>query len=352
MVTDTDHPKILIAAAGLFIAYVTVYILAVADNLLIPLVLAILIWYLLNTIDHTLSYIVIRGWRPPRWLRLLVAITGMIVVLNLAAGIVAANVSKIIQAAPQYQAQLEEMLHHLPFGIEIEEVPALSQLTAEFNIGRLMQRLAREFAGLLGNIGLISVYLIFLFLEQRYFGPKLASAFSGDERRKQWISDLFAQIDRDVRRYIGIKTLLSFATALGSWIVMRLVGLDFAGFWALLIFVLNFIPNLGSIAATIIPTILALIQFDVYLPFIIVLFGVGGLQFVIGNLLDPALMGKSLNVSPLLIIFSLVFWGMIWGLPGLFLCVPITVIMMIVLYNIKGTRWIAMMMSRDGQFKI
>ncbi len=350
MDSDRGFPKILIAAAGLLIAYVAVYILIVAANLIIPLVLAILVWYLLNTLDHLLSRIVIKGWQAPRWLRLFVALAAMILVLNFAAGIVAANVSSIRHVAPQYQKRMEEMLEHLPFGIQIEELPALSHLTEAIDIEALMQRLAREFTGLLGNIGLIAIYLIFLFLEQRHFSEKLKAAFAEDEKQR-WLSRLLARIDRDVRRYIGIKTVLSFATALGSWIVMRAVGLDFAGFWALLIFVLNFIPNLGSIVATIFPSLLALIQFESYLPFFIVLCGVGALQFVIGNLLDPALMGKSLNISPLLIIFSLVFWGIIWGLPGLFLCVPITVIVIIILYNIEETRWIALLLSRDGQFK-
>ncbi len=343
---DSAFPGILVVAAGLFVVYLFVHVLTVADNLLIPMVFAILIWYLLNSFDQSLSHITLWGWRPPRWLRLFFAVAALLFIFNMVTGIVAANVSSIVRAAPDYQENLEKLLYDLPFGLEIEDIPALSQLT-ELNIGILMQRLARESAGLLGNIGLISVYLIFLFLESYYFSEKLKVA-AGSEQRQKWFSKLLTQIDRDIKRYLGVKTLLSLATAVAAWVIMTLVGLDFAGFWALLIFMLNFIPNLGSVAATILPSIIALLQFDTYPPFFIILFGLGAIQVTIGNILDPALMGKSLNVSPLVIIMSLVFWGGIWGLPGLFLCVPIMVILMIILYNIDKTRWIAIMLSKDG----
>jgi len=345
---QADYPVILKTAAGVFIALTTGYLLIIADGLLIPLVFAILIWYLLNTMDHTLSHISVKGWRPPRWLRLFLALALLTIILNMVAGIVATSVSRVFRDAPQYQNTLEQMLRNLPFGIELSDIPALARLTTEFDIGFWMQIIAWEIGGLLGNIGLIAVYLIFLFLEQRHFSEKLRLAAGRDSRHRQ-ITSIIAQIDRDIRRYIGVKTMLSFVTALGAWIIMKWVGLDFAGFWALLIFMFNYIPNIGSIAATTMPALFSLLQFETYSPFFIILFGVGALQVIIGNILDPFLMGKSLNVSPLVIIFSLVFWGVIWGLPGMFLCVPITVILMIILYNFENTRWIAMMLSRDGQ---
>ncbi len=350
MDTKSTYPPILLAACGVFVASVIIFFLIVAQNLLLPLVFAVLIWYLINTVDHSLARVRIKGWSPPRWLRLMIILATFAVALNTVTGIVAANVSGIMREAPDYQKSLESILQDLPFGIEIEEVPMLSQITTELNLGRLIQRIAREFAGLLGNIGLVFIYLIFLFLEERHFSNKIKAA-AGGEQQRQWLFNLFSQIDHDIKRYIGIKTMLSLATAVSAWFIMYLVGLEYASFWALLIFLLNYIPNLGSIVATLIPAVLALIQFDTYPPFFIILFGLGAIQVAIGNFLDPALMGKSLNVSPLVIIISLVLWGVLWGLPGMFLCVPITVILMIILYNIKTTRWLAVLLSRDGDFK-
>lgn len=129
---------------------------------------------------------------------------------------------------------------------------------------------------------------------------------------------------------------------------MSLVGLDFAGFWALLIFVLNFIPNIGSLVATILPTLLALVQFDTLVPFMIIGIGVGTTQLIIGNFIEPPLMGRSLNISPLVVLLSLVLWGSMWGIPGMFLCVPITVVLMIILYQFESARWIAVALSKNG----
>jgi AI-2 transport protein TqsA len=140
-------------------------------------------------------------------------------------------------------------------------------------------------------------------------------------------------------------------TSLASWVLMYSVGLDFAAFWALLIFVLNFIPNIGSLVATIFPSLLALIQFDTLTPFLVILIGVGSIQMLVGNVLEPQLMGRSLNVSPLVIILSLVVWSFMWGIPGMFLAVPVTVIVMIVFYNFDSTRWIALLMSQDGRLR-
>ncbi|MGM0441563.1 MAG: AI-2E family transporter [Elusimicrobiota bacterium] len=351
------YPRVFLAASWLIVATIIVLILTNAASLLIPLVFAILIWYLIKTVEYSLSRIKFKKWHIPRWLRILLTLVIFGFIFNTVAGIITTSVSSIIQIAPQYQANLEKMLFNfekmlvdLPLGIEIEEVPALTQFIEQINIGVLMQRIARELTGLMSNIGLIFIYLIFLFLEQRYFSNKI-KMISGEDQRKQKIDNILSQIDKDIKKYVGVKTLLSFITSVGAWLIMRWVGLDFAEFWALLIFILNFIPHLGSIGATLMPALLALLQFDTLKPFFIILIGVFILQFGIGNLLDPALLGRSLNVSPLVLIFSLLFWGVIWGTAGMFLAVPVTVILMIVFNNFQSTQWIARALSKKGNLK-
>ncbi|HOO93907.1 MAG TPA: AI-2E family transporter, partial [Opitutales bacterium] len=141
----------------------------------------------------------------------------------------------------------------------------------------------------------------------------------------------------------------SVATGLISYVIMTWVGLEFASFWALLIFLLNYIPSVGSILATLFPSLLALMQFNFTAPFFIVAIGIMALQFLIGNIIEPRLTGDSLNLSPLVILFSLTFWGAMWGIPGAFLCVPITVVILIVLSNFETTQPIAIMLSKDGK---
>jgi len=136
-----------------------------------------------------------------------------------------------------------------------------------------------------------------------------------------------------------------------SYIFMKVVGVDFAEFWAVLIFLLNFIPTIGSIVATIFPSLITLVQFESYTPFFVVLGGVTAIQVCVGNILEPRLMGNSLNLSPLVILLNLSLWGLIWGIPGMFLCVPFLVISAIVFSHVPQTRSIAILLSRDGQIK-
>jgi predicted PurR-regulated permease PerM len=160
--------------------------------------------------------------------------------------------------------------------------------------------------------------------------------------------DVIAEIDHDIRIYMGVKTLASTITAALSWAIMTFVGLDFAEFWALLIFLFNFIPNIGSLIATALPTVLALAQFDTLRPFAIVGIGVTAVQLLVANVIEPNLTGKSLNMSPLVVMLALVLWGMMWGAVGMLLCVPITAVIMIILSHFPSTRWIPILLSKDG----
>ena len=149
--------------------------------------------------------------------------------------------------------------------------------------------------------------------------------------------------------YLTIKTLASFGTAMISYFVLQIIGVDFAAFWALLIFLLNYIPTVGSIIAVVFPFLFAFIQFDTVYPAFIVGILLVGIQFVMGNVVEPKMQGQSLNLSPLVIVLSLVFWGKIWGIAGAFLCVPIMVIINIILSRFPTTRPIAILLSANGK---
>jgi predicted PurR-regulated permease PerM len=348
--TDSISPRLLSTALWVFILTVTYTVLVLGESLLIPLVLTLFIWYMINLIAGLFRRFNVAGWQLPNWLAFGLSGGSILCVIWLVVSMVSNNMANVVQAAPEYQANLTRMLNELMQRFDITEAPDFGQLFGSIDFGTVIQRVATSIGNLLGNAGLILVYLMFLFLEQGHFRRKLA-AIAPSDKREQEILGLLEKIDRDIRTYIGIKSLVSALTATVSWVIMKFIGLDFAEFWAVLIFVLNFIPNIGSLAATALPSLLALVQFDTLGPFAAVIIGVGATQLLVGNLLEPSLMGRSLNVSPLVIMLSLVLWGFIWGIPGMFLCVPITVISMIVLYHFDNTRWIALMLSQDGQIK-
>ncbi|MDD9889145.1 MAG: AI-2E family transporter, partial [Gammaproteobacteria bacterium] len=144
----------------------------------------------------------------------------------------------------------------------------------------------------------------------------------------------------------------SSMTGILSYIFLRVMDIDFAGMWGIIIFLLNFIPTVGSIVATIFPALIALAQSDGYTLSIIVLGGIGTIQICIGNILEPRLMGSSFNLSPIVILLNLALWGYIWDIPGMFLCVPFLIIVTIILSHFPQTRPIAIILSSDGRLRV
>ena len=341
-------PKLITAGLWLVVLAVSLYLLVVARDLLIPLVLAIFVWYLINLLARQFSRLSLAGKPLPVAAQYLAAVIVAATIAGLFGTLITANINQVIETAPAYQQNINQLILENFERFGLEEPPAIRSLLEGINFATILRNLASALGGLMGNLGLITVYLVFLFLEQKFFNQKLKAIFP-QSQQFEMAQSILQRIDRDVSIYLGIKTLVSALTGLISWVIMAAVGLDFAGFWALLIFVLNFIPNIGSLLATILPTLLALLQFDTLVPFMVIGIGVGTTQLIIGNFVEPPLMGRSLNISPLVVLLSLVLWGSMWGIPGMFLCVPITVVLMIILYQFDASRWIALALSKNGQ---
>jgi AI-2 transport protein TqsA len=258
------------------------------------------------------------------------------------------NANAVIAAAPSYERRLERLLEQAARLVGIEQTPTLADLFNRISLAETLRDLATATASVVSVAGIVLVYAGFLFVEQVQFRKKIALMFRTDSQRQR-VRSVLEQIDRDIRVYLRIKTTLASVTASLAFLVMTLVKVDFAGFWAVLVFFLFYIPTIGSILAILAPALLALVQFDHLTPFFIVLFVIGAIQIVMANVVEPALMGHSLNLSPLVVILSLMVWGSIWGVVGMFLCVPIMVVILIVLAHFESTRPIAVLLSANGQ---
>jgi predicted PurR-regulated permease PerM len=169
-----------------------------------------------------------------------------------------------------------------------------------------------------------------------------------DDGRRAAIAQLLSKIVRQVQGYLWIKTQTSVLTGVLSYGVLAMVGVDFAAFWGFIIFLLNYIPTIGSLIGVIFPALLTLVQFDGMAAFWVVTPLLSLLQFVIGNVLEPAIMGRSLNVSAFVVVVALIVWAFLWGIPGMFLGVPLTISAMIVLAAFPTTRPLAVALSSDG----
>lgn len=217
----------------------------------------------------------------------------------------------------------------------------------DIDIGAWMRAAAGSAGNLLLATVLVILYVGFLFAERPRFGAKLAKLFPQPEQARR-VDHIVSSISHSVHHYILVKTGVSLVTALVVYVILRVFGLDFAEALAVLTFALNFIPNLGSIIATVLPVIVAMVQFDGWAPVVALLATVGAAQFLLGNVLDPMLMGRTLQMSSFAIVISLTLWGALWGVAGMFLAVPIMVTVMIVCAHIPSLMPVAILLSREG----
>jgi predicted PurR-regulated permease PerM len=265
---------------------------------------------------------------------------------------VAGNIAAVVAAAPQYQERLEEVIAKAnafmasTFSENLTVIGLLGQIKLQTILGRV----ADAFQSIAGNTLQIVVYVAFMLLELRTFDRKLTAmcAVGGQE---QTVRATLHQVGDKIQAYVLIKTSMSLLTGVMCYVALTIIGVDFAGFWALLLFVLNFIPYIGSAIAVTLPTLLALLQFGSPLKAVLVLGVLMGVQAVIDNVIEPRLAGKTLNISPVVMMLGLSVWGTIWGITGMILSVPILVMTMIVLAQFPRTRPFAILMSENGDIR-
>lgn len=326
----------------------TVYVLSVGSSLLIPLFIAIVIWYLIISIAGALKKVSLFGRHLPPLLALLGSIGLCFFMIYMTFDMLTVSMGQFIAELPVYQERFIALTNKILASLGLEKVFKNLELFDQGSIVRFASGIAQTLTTIAGNMGIIAIYVLFLLLEYQSFDTKLAAIFS-DKQKLQNTQNVISEISLQIQSYTRIKITLSIITAFLSYLVMRFVGVDFAIFWAQLIFLLNFIPTIGSILATILPCLLTILQFDSWYPFFIVTTVLTAIQFTIGNIIEPRLIGKSVNLSGLVIVISLALWSKIWGIAGMFLCVPIMVILNIIFANFERTRPIAIMLSSNGK---
>ncbi len=321
--------------------------LILGKNLLIPFVIALLVWYVIISLSHWISKWKFAQKYFPEWLLLTISSLIILFVMIIAGELVATNANAMANAVPRYEVRVQQLTEDVQQSFGIKEVPTVSSLLEKLDFTQAISGLLNTFSGIASNAFLILIYVMFLFIEQTVFRKKMQSLFPEPANYQQF-EDVLGKINEAVISYLSVKSAVSILTAILSFIIMALVGVDFAVFWAFLIFLLNFIPNIGSIVATFFPALLALLQFDTLTPFAIILVGVGAIQVIVGNVVEPRMMGNSLNISPLVVILALSLWGALWGIAGMVLSVPITVVIMIIFAQFPDTRPLAILLSQNG----
>ncbi|HPE86807.1 MAG TPA: AI-2E family transporter [Bacteroidales bacterium] len=319
------------------------------QSLLIPFILAVLFWFLIRVVKRIIHKTrITKKW--PDWLMTAISTIFILGMISLAGNLISSNIQELSRSMPQYEVNISKISTLINERLNINLVDEIKELTGQMEFGGILGAIFNAIKGLIGNGFTILLYLIFLLLEESVFQIKLRAIYKNPKQLKH-INDLLHAIDDSVSNYIALKTFVSLLTGALSYIALLFIGVDAPFFWAFLIFLLNYIPTIGSLVATIFPAIFAMLQFGDLTPAILVLSIVGGIQLVIGNYVDPRLMGSSLNISTLVVFLTLLLWGMIWGVIGMLLSVPITVIMILILSEFPNGKPVAIMLSKRGQLK-
>lgn len=335
-------------ALALFITMASVVVLEHTKTILIPFVVAVIVWYTIRLVQLAIKRITFRGHPLPRWVRGSLAFLVIMSTLALLAGMLINNLRNIAEVLPQYEENLRLMRQQAGERFGSGLMGRFENAASGIDLTKVLSMVLNSLTALFGNGFMVLLYAAFIMLEERYARDKLLSLSPNDESRQRTL-DVLRRVDRSLAHYVTLKTGVSALTGILSYIALLVIGVDLAFFWAVVIFLLNYIPTIGSLVATVFPALIAGLQFGAPGPMLWVLGVVGAIQVVVGNILEPRLMGNSLNVSALVVILMLTFWGWLWGIVGMMLSVPITVTMVIVMAQFPATRWLAVLLSDKGQ---
>ena len=319
------------------------------SNFLQPIVVAIMIWYCVYELKRILGKIKVKGVAMPRWM---LTILAFLIISLLSVGvyeIITLNLELIIKSFPIYVESFKSMVANLRMidGFQEMQERIIGRLE-EIDVKSILSGLLNSMTNIAGNIFIIVIYVAFLLVEEKFFTKKLHLLVT-DVNEQRDLDNMINQITRSIRNYISVKTQMSLLTGVLSYILLILFKVDFPVLWAFLIFLLNFIPYIGSFFATLFPAAFALFQFQSFFMFLWVFLAIQAVQLIIGNVLEPKIMGRTLNLSPLGVLLALTFWGVIWGVLGMILSVPITSVMVIIFARFPATRFVAIWLSETGE---
>ena len=305
-------------------------ILLYARSVLIPFVLAVLIFLVVSPI---LDFLVLK-LKFKRPIAVLVTLLLVLVIISIVFVLLSEAVQTIIATAGQYANSFANLIDT---GLEKMDRWDISPYVTQINeiiTNKVPGMVTGSFGtafDIVSGLFLVAIFVIFL-LAGRH--PELA-----------W-HGVYADIIAKIRRYIITKTAVSTVTGILVWLTLEAFGLDLAPVFGMLAFLLNFIPSIGSIIATMLPIPIAVAQFQDNPWMVMFIIAVpGAIQITIGNGIEPKLMGKGLDLHPIVILLALSFWGLIWGAVGMFLSVPITAMIRIVLMQFETLKPIGMLLA-------
>jgi AI-2 transport protein TqsA len=282
--------------------------------------------------------------RIPYVVAVLLVVAGFAIVLAVIVVFVGTSLNSFYAALPSYQALLQQRISSLQAslaanGIRITDSLLVNQFDPAW-VKRWTASLLRGFGSALFELVMILVAVMFILLEASSFPVKLR-AILGDPKKD---FHLFMKFIYDIQRYMNIKTAISLTVGILVGVWLFILGVDFPILWGFLAFLLHYVPNIGGFIAAVPAVLLAFIEFGTGRATQVAI-GYLAVEFILGNVVEPMLMGRRLGLSTLVVIVSLIFWGNLLGIVGVFLCIPLTMTLKFACENNKNTRWIAVLLG-------
>ena len=318
-------------------------------SFLVPITFSVLLTFIFHPL-----YLFLQKMRLPKVIALIVIVVFVFLVLYLFVLLINLSLSSFETKSPWYYSRLNELVAEIlkPWNMSLDQMLSSMHLNIStggsnevaktiFSSG-IIQNIISSFSEILTDVFITVLFWFFMIAGKSAFDKKLITAFGSQSRI---IVMAFKKIDKQVQTYLVVKTVMSLIMSVIVTVVLLFFGVDFAILWGIITFILHFIPTIGSMAATVLPVAFALMQYGFTLPFIVISSILVGNQFIFDNFIEPKYLGRQLNLSPVVVLLALFFWGWVWGIPGMFLSVPLTAIMKIVFDNIPSLKPIAVLMG-------
>jgi len=343
---SANQKRLLLFAAILLSIVLISIILKQLASILKPFLIAV---FLVNILEPGVSFL--SSKKIPRALCYLIMILIVFLCLYFLGVLVYANLEGFTKNSLAYENKLNTLFGGMlkRFGI-IDSTSAFKLRDFSFlkwlptgSLSAFFSRSLGSFFDLLGNSTIVAFFMLFLIAETHLFQTRIIKAY-GNEKANS-ILKIIQNVSASVRKYILIKLFISLGTAVLATAIMAFFQLDFYAFFGFLVFILNFIPYIGSIIATVLPVLFAFLQYDSAWTAVWLMIALIVIQNVMGSILEPQIAGRRLNLSPLIVLISVMFWGWLWGSIGMLLSIPILATIRIIFENFEATKTLAVMMS-------
>jgi predicted PurR-regulated permease PerM len=310
--------------------------------ILTPFVLAVFLLLVIGGLEGVMT----RRMRVSHKAALPLAIVAVVAVFALSIWLIAHNATSILEQSGAYATRLDQILGMVADRFGLKAAPTIDQLFHQLNPSRYAPTVARSAGHILEDATFVLIYLGFLIASRAGFSDKMRLLFKAG--RQNEALEVATRIRRGIESYVWVQTVVGVIIAGASVLVMWPMGISHLLFWALLIFLANYIPAIGAAIGVLLPPLFGLVDLnDLWRPIALFVL-LETIHFAVSHVVQPRMQGRSLNIDPIVVLVSLAFWGAVFGIAGAFLSTPLTVVVMVVCAEFPGARWLAVLLSADG----